>query len=50
MIVEADDATPYGPMVDVLDELRQGRRRLGLAEEINIALPTEREKPMFWPG
>ena len=50
VIVEADDVTPYGPMVDVLDELRQGRTKLGLAEEINIALPTEREMAMFWPG
>ena len=50
VIVEAADATPYGPMVDVLDELRQGRLKLGLAEEINIALPTEREMAMYWPG
>ena len=50
VIVEAADGTPYGPMVDVLDELRQGRTRLGLAEEINIALPTEREMALFWPG
>ena len=50
VIVEAADGTPYGPMVDVLDELRQGRRKLELAEEINIALPTEREMAMFWPG
>lgn len=50
VIVEAADGTPYGPMVDVLDELRQGRARLGLAEEINIALPTEREMALFWPG
>ncbi|MFQ5350572.1 MAG: ExbD/TolR family protein [Thermoanaerobaculia bacterium] len=50
VIVQAADATPYGPMVDVLDELRQGRHTLGLAEEINIALPTERERQMYWPG
>ena len=50
VIVDAADGTPYGPMVDVLDELRQGRLKLGLAEEINIALPTEREMAMFWPG
>lgn len=49
VIVAAADATPYGPMVDVLDELRQGQTRLGLADEINIALPTEREMAMFWP-
>ena len=50
VIVDAAEGTPYGPMVDVLDELRQGRLELGLAEEINIALPTEREKATFWPG
>ena len=50
VIVEAADGTPYGPMVDVLDELRQGQRKLELADEINIALPTEREMAMFWPG
>ena len=50
VIVEAADGTPYGPVVDVLDELRQGRGKLELAEEINIALPTEREIAMFWPG
>ena len=50
VIVQAADATPYGPMVDVLDELRQGKEKLGLADEISIALPTEREMRMFWPG
>ena len=50
VIVEAADTTPYGPMVDVLDELRQGQAKLGLADEINIALPTRREIAMFWPG
>ena len=50
VIVEAADATPYGPVVDVLDELRQGQIKLGLAEEINIALPTQREIAMYWPG
>ncbi len=50
VIVEAAEATAYGPMVDVLDELRQGQAKLNLADEINIALPTEREIAMFWPG
>ncbi len=34
---------PYGAMVAVYDELRRGRAELGLAEEIQVALPTERE-------
>jgi biopolymer transport protein ExbD len=50
VIVEAAAATPYGPMVDALDELRQGKAKLRLADEINIALPTEREIRMFWPS
>lgn len=49
VIVQAAPGTSYGPMVDVLDELRQGRARLGLAEEIQIALPTEREVEMYFP-
>jgi biopolymer transport protein ExbD len=43
VIVRAADGTPYGAVVNVLDELRQGRERLGLAEEIRLSLPTERE-------
>lgn len=49
VIVQARPGTAYGPVVDVLDELRQGRARLGLAEEIQIALPTEREVQMYFP-
>lgn len=48
VIVQPEAATPYGHMVAVLDELRQGRERLGLEEEITIALPTEREREAFW--
>lgn len=43
VIVQAADGTPYGAVVDVLDELRQGKERLDMAEEIRISLPTERE-------
>ncbi len=39
---------PYGSMVTVYDELRRGRTELALAEEIRIALPTEREMGVFW--
>ncbi|MGD2114922.1 MAG: biopolymer transporter ExbD [Acidobacteriota bacterium] len=39
---------PYSAVVDVLDELRQGRRVLGLEREVSIALPTEREAARFW--
>ncbi len=39
---------PYGAMVAVYDLLRQGRNELGLAEDITVALPTEREMGLFW--
>ena len=48
VILTADSDASYGAMVLVLDELRQGREKLQLAEEIAIALPTEREKRLHW--
>lgn len=39
----ATKGAPYGAMVDVLEELRQGRLQLLLAREIQVALPTDRE-------
>ncbi|MDY7095011.1 MAG: biopolymer transporter ExbD [Acidobacteriota bacterium] len=48
VIVQPEAATPYGHMVAVLDELRQGRERLRLEREISIAIPTERERRGFW--
>ena len=48
VIVRAAPETGYGRMVDVLDELRNGQVVLGLATEINIALPTEREILEYW--
>lgn len=39
---------PYGGMVAVYDELRRGKAELALAQEIQIALPTEREMGLFW--
>lgn len=38
----------YRHMVAVYDVLRQGRRRLGLADDIQVSLPTEREIMSFW--
>jgi hypothetical protein len=35
-------------MVDVMDELRQGKDKLGLKEEIRITLPTQREMEQLW--
>jgi biopolymer transport protein ExbD len=48
VILKALEGAPYGAMVDVLDELRQGRERLGLDREISVALPTEREQALWW--
>ncbi len=39
---------PYGGMVAVYDQLRQGKAELALAQDIQIALPTEREMGQFW--
>ncbi len=39
---------PYGSMVTVYDLLRQGKTELALAEEIRVALPTEREIAELW--
>jgi len=48
VIVKPRPDAEYGHMVDVLDELRQGREMLGLAEHITVALPTEREVEELW--
>ncbi len=39
---------PYGGMVAVYDLLRRGKTEIGLAEDIVVALPTEREMGLFW--
>jgi biopolymer transport protein ExbD len=49
VIVKTALDAPYGAMVDVLDELRQGRERLGMAEDIVVSIPTEREIVQLWP-
>ena len=48
VIVYTHSDSPYGRMVDVLDELRQGATRLGLQREISIAVPTHREAESLW--
>lgn len=48
VIIQPDPASNYGAMMDVYDELRQGRRKLGLQDEIQIALPTRSEISQFW--
>ncbi len=48
VIIHPLPEAPYGGMVAVYDELRQGKAKLALAQEIQIALPTEREMGLFW--
>jgi len=48
VIVKTDLEASYGLMVDVLDELREGRSRLALDKEIVISIPTRREMDPFW--
>lgn len=48
VIIHPLPEAPYGGMVAVYDELRRGRTQLGLAQDIQIALPTEREAGLFW--
>jgi len=46
VIIRPDGGAPYGAMVDVYDELRQGADR-GV-EVKNISIPTQREIDRFW--
>jgi len=46
VIIRPDPAAPYGFMVDVFDELRQGAEK-GV-EVKNISVPTQREIEAFW--
>ena len=43
VILEPHPQASYGSMIVVYDELRQGKEKLGLREEIQISLPTQRE-------
>ena len=48
VILQPDPQAPYGAMLEVYDLLRQGQEKLGLREEIRIALPTQREAASLW--
>ena len=48
VIIRPEPDAPYGRMVDVMDELRQGKEKAGLKEEIRISLPTQREIDTWW--
>ena len=46
VIIKPDPTSPYGAMVDVFDELRQGKEKID--HEINVSIPTQREIDRFW--
>lgn len=48
VILKPGAEAPYGRAVAVLDELRQGKERLGLSRDIAISLPTRREVVQYW--
>ena len=47
VIIRPMENTEYGYMVDVFDELRQAKDKIGL-EVKNVSIPTQREIEMFW--
>lgn len=47
VIIRPEPSAPYGVMVDVMDELRQGPEK-GLEQEVRISLPTQREIDALW--
>lgn len=48
VIIYPDPQAHYGAMVGVYDELLQGKQKLGLQKDIQIALPTRCEVERFW--
>lgn len=48
VILRPEPTAPYRHMVATYDILRQGRERLGLEQDIQVSLPTEREIRSFW--
>ncbi len=48
VILRSMPDAPYGSMVEVFDLLRQGKERLHLSDDIQIAIPTEREIESYW--
>jgi len=47
VIIRPNENSEYGYMVDVFDEIRQAKDKIGL-EVKNVSVPTEREIQMFW--
>ena len=47
VIIRPDELAEYGYMVNVFDELRQAKDKIGI-EVKNVSIPTQREIQMFW--
>ena len=47
VIIRGTPSAQYGYVVDVFDELRQAKDKIGI-EVKNISIPTQREIDMFW--
>ena len=47
VIIRPQQNAAYGDMVNVFDELRQAKDKIGM-EVKNISIPTQREIDMFW--
>ena len=47
VILQTDPQAEYGSMIQVLDELRQGKQKVGV-EVQNISIPTRREIESLW--
>jgi len=47
VIIRPTPEAEYGYMVDVFDELRQAKEKIGI-EVKNVSIPTQREIDMFW--
>jgi len=47
VIIRPNPDAEYGHMVDVFDELRQAKDKIGM-EVKNVSIPTQREIDMFW--
>jgi biopolymer transport protein ExbD len=48
VILRPDGDAPYGAMMAAFDELRQAKGKLGLAKDLSISLPTQREIEAVW--
>lgn len=48
VVLRPDADAPYGAVMDALDELRQAKAKLGIARDLRVCLPTQREIDNAW--